>query len=297
MTQTITDLAEVAPRYRALFCDLWGCVHDGIAAFPAAVAALQAYRAGGGRVILVTNAPRPKTGVVGQLARLGVPADAWDDIATSGDAAQAAMVMGAVGRAVHHIGPAKDASFFTDFADDVASLAATAPPVARVALEEASGIVCTGPFDELTDTPEDYRGTFLRAKAMGLKLLCANPDLVVDLGDRRIYCAGALAQLYDGMGGTSLYFGKPHPPIYDLARRRLAALDPGLTDADILCVGDNIATDIQGGLAEGLDTLFVAAGLSASAFGPDPSHPDPDLLTAWLSAQPTRPTLAIGRLR
>lgn len=297
MTPIIATLAEVAPRYRALFCDLWGCVHNGIAAFPEAVAALRAFRAGGGKVILVTNAPRPKSSVIRQLARLGVPVDAYDDVATSGDAAQYAMVVGAVGRKVFHIGPEKDLSFFTDFAEDVAGVAATELPITRVALENAEGIICTGPFDDLTETPEDYRGTFLRAKAMGLKLLCANPDLVVDLGDRRLYCAGALAQLYDQMDGESLYFGKPHPPIYDLARRRLAALDPGLTDADILCVGDGIATDIQGGVAEGLDTLFITAGLAAQEFGPDYVNPDKDLLEAWLTAQGTFPTHAISFLR
>lgn len=297
MTPIIATLAEVAPRYRALFCDLWGCVHNGIAAFPEAVAALLAFRAGGGKVILVTNAPRPKSSVVRQLARLGVPADAWDDVATSGDAAQHAMVVGAVGRKVFHIGPDKDLSFFTDFAEDVAAIAAAEPPVTRVPLENAEGVVCTGPFDDLTETPEDYRGTFLRAKAMGLKLLCANPDIVVDLGDKRLYCAGALAQLYDRMGGQSLYFGKPHPPIYDLARRRLAALDPGLSDADILCVGDGIGTDIQGGVAEGLDTLFITGGLAAHEFGLDSVNPDKDLLEAWLSAQGIFPTHAISFLR
>jgi len=297
MTPIIATLAEVAPRYRALFCDLWGCVHNGIAAFPAAVAALQAFREGGGKVILVTNAPRPKASVIRQLERLGVPDEAWDDVATSGDAAQYAMVVGAVGRRVFHIGPEKDASFFTDFAEDVAAIAATEAPVTRVALENAEGIVCTGPFDDLTETPEDYRGTFLAAKAMGLKLLCANPDLVVDLGDKRIYCAGALAQLYDQMGGQSLYFGKPHPPIYDLARRRLAALDPTLTDADILCVGDGIATDIAGGVAENLDTLFITGGLAAHEFGSDSVNPDKGLLDAWLTAQGTFPTQAISFLR
>lgn len=297
MTPIIASLAEVAPRYRALFCDLWGCVHNGISAFPEAVAALRAFRAGGGKVILVTNAPRPKSSVVRQLARLGVPVDAYDDVATSGDAAQYAMVVGAVGRRVFHIGPDKDLSFFTDFAEDVAGVAASEPPITRVALENAEGIVCTGPFDDLSETPEDYRGTFLRAKAMGLKLLCANPDIVVDLGEKRLYCAGALAQLYDQMGGQSLYFGKPHPPIYDLARRRLATLDPGLTDAEILCVGDGIATDIQGGVAEGLDTLFITAGLAAHEFGPDSVNPDKDLLGAWLTAQGAFPTYAISFLR
>jgi HAD superfamily hydrolase (TIGR01459 family) len=297
MTPIVARLSDIAPRYGALFCDLWGCLHNGVAAFPDAVAALRGFRAGGGRVILVTNAPRPKPSVARQLAKLGVPDDAWDDIATSGDAAQYALVTGAVGRRVYHIGPPKDDAFFTDLAADLQPIAARQEPIVRVPLAEAEGVVCTGPFDDLTDVPEDYRAQLLLAKTSGLKLLCANPDLVVDLGDRRLYCAGAIAALYDSMGGTSLYFGKPHPPIYDLARRRLAALDGALGDADILCVGDGIATDIRGGIAEGLDTLFVTGGLAADTFGPDPDHPDQGMLDGWLSDQGLSPTHAIGLLR
>jgi HAD superfamily hydrolase (TIGR01459 family) len=297
MTQVIARLADIAPRYGTVFCDLWGCLHNGVAAFPDAVAALQGFRARGGKVVLVTNAPRPKPSVARQLVKLGVPDDAWDDIATSGDAAQYALVTGAVGRRVFHIGPPKDDAFFTDLAADLTPIAAREAPIVRVPLKDAEGIVCTGPFDDLKDVPEDYRAQLLLARTKGLKLLCANPDLVVDLGDRRLYCAGAIAALYDQMGGTSLYFGKPHPPIYDLARRRLAALDGNLNDADILCIGDGIATDIKGGVAEGLDALFVTGGLAAQAFGTDPANPDPGLLDDWLSDQDLSPTHAIGLLR
>ena len=297
MTQITPSLAAIAPRYGALFCDLWGCLHNGIAAFPKAVVALQGFRARGGKVILVTNAPRPKPSVVKQLARLGVPADAWDDVATSGDAAQFALLTGAVGRRVFHIGPDKDTTFFTEIGDAQRDATAAEEPITKVPLAEAEGIVCTGPFNDTTDVPEDYRAQLLFAKTKGLKLLCANPDIVVDMGETRLYCAGAIAQLYDQMGGTSLYFGKPHPPIYDLARRRLQALDANLGDEDILCVGDGIGTDIQGGIAEGLDTLFVTGGLAAATFGPDPANPDPALLAAWLADQQIYPTHAIGLLQ
>ncbi len=203
------------------------------------------------------------------------------------------MFSGMVGRRVYHLGPEKDLGFFTDIPADFAG----APAIERVPLEEAEGIVCTGPFDEMTETPEDYRATLLYAKAKAMKLLCTNPDIVVDFGDRRIYCAGALAALYEEMGGTSLYFGKPHPPIYDLARRRLAATGAEVEPSRVLTVGDGILTDIQGGLAEGLDTLFVTGGLAAEAFGIDVEAPDPSLLSPWLQARQLSPTLAIGRLR
>ena len=150
----------------------------------------------------------------------------------------------------------------------------------------------------MTETPEDYRATFLYAKAKGLKLLCANPDIVVDLGDKRIYCAGALAALYSEMGGESLYFGKPHPPIYDLARRRLAEMSGLAPDSSgTLAVGDGIGTDIQGGMGEGIDTLFITGGIAADAFGPDAENPDPDLLEGWLADRTMGPTWAMGKLR
>jgi ribonucleotide monophosphatase NagD (HAD superfamily) len=165
-------------------------------------------------VILVTNAPRPRSSVARQLDRLGVPDDCWDAIATSGDAARMAMFEGVVGTKVWHVGEAHDAPFF-----EPPAILEDPAKIEKVALEEAEGIVCTGPFDPHAD-PSVMRPQFLLAKTKGLPLLCANPDIVVDRGDSREWCAGALAELYTEMGGESLYFGKPHPPIYDLARRR-----------------------------------------------------------------------------
>jgi HAD superfamily hydrolase (TIGR01459 family) len=294
VTELISSLATVADRYEALFCDLWGCLHNGRAPFPEAVAALQAFRRTGGTVALLTNAPRPNIYVEQQLDRLGVPRDAWDLIVSSGDAAQDAMLAGLVGRKVWHLGPPKDDGFFTSIPEDRRA----EPPILRVPLEDAEGIVCTGPFDDMNETPEDYRARFLLAKTKGLKLLCANPDLVVDLGDRRIYCAGALAELYTQMGGESLYFGKPWPPIYDLARRRLAGhLGKEVPDDAILAIGDGIGTDVKGGIAEGIDTVFVTGGLEAELFGPDTDRPDPAVLATWLARVGLAPAYAIGKLR
>lgn len=296
MTETLRSLADLSGRYDAVFCDLWGCLHNGHAPFAAAVAALQGFRANGGRVILLTNAPRPKSSVIRQLDAMGAPRDCWDIVVTSGDAAQMGMLSGAVGRKVHHIGATKDEAFFTDFADDLAAYAKAQPQIERVALKDAEGVVCTGLADDLTETPDDYRAALLLAKTMGLPMLCANPDIVVDMGDKRLYCAGALAQAYEAMGGTALYFGKPHPPIYDLARRRLGEV-MGLSDPQILCIGDGIGTDIQGGMAEGLDTLFITGGLEAEHFGADVENPDPAALNTWLEARQMSSTFAMGRLR
>jgi HAD superfamily hydrolase (TIGR01459 family) len=294
MTEIIASLATVSARYDAVFCDLWGCLHNGRTPFPAAVSALQTFRASGGKVVLLTNAPRPNTYVEQQLGTLGVPRDTWDLIVSSGDAAQDAMFRGAVGTRVWHLGPPKDQGFFTNMPET----ARGTPPITLVPLQDAMGIVCTGPFDDLVDVPGDYRDRFLYARTKGLKLLCANPDLVVDLGDKRIYCAGALAALYTEMGGESLYYGKPHPPVYDLARRRLSGLTGQDADnARLLAIGDGIATDIQGGLGEGIDTLFVTGGLATDQFGPDSDNPDKDLLERWLAGQQLSPTFAIGKLR
>jgi HAD superfamily hydrolase (TIGR01459 family) len=296
MTQVIDSFAQISNRYDAVFCDLWGCVHNGITAFPAAVAALQSYRAGGGRVIMLTNSPRPKSSVILQLDAMQVPRDAWDDVVTSGDAAQFAMLTGAVGRRVFFIGAERDEPFFTDFADDLAQIAADNPPIERIALNQAQGIVCTGLADDMTETPADYHARLLMAKTLGLPMLCANPDITVHVGDKLIYCAGALAQSYEEMGGTALYFGKPHPPIYDLARRRLTLLG-GAAEPQILCIGDGIHTDVQGASGEGLDALFVTGGLAGAEFGADSEAPEAELLEAWLDAKMLSPSYSIGKLR
>ncbi|TRW96893.1 TIGR01459 family HAD-type hydrolase [Paracoccus sp. M683] len=289
MTRIIQSLSEIGQGYDALYCDLWGCLHNGKQPYPAAVAALQAYRQGGGKVCLMTNAPRPNQYVKAQLDRMGVPHDAYDIIVSSGDCAQDAMFAGAVGRRVWHIGTEKDDGFFTDIPAEWAD----APAITRVPLDQAEGIVCTGPFDELNEVPDDYRGRLMLARERGLTLLCANPDIVVDMGETRIYCAGALAALYDEIGGTSLYFGKPYPPIYDRARRLLELRD----DAQILAIGDGINTDIRGAVQEALDSLFVTGGLAADAMGDDVENPDSGLMGEWLATHQLDPTFAIGRLR
>lgn len=290
MTQIITSLSEVSDRYDAVFCDVWGCLHNGRAPFPAAVSALQDFRAGGGTVVLVTNAPRSRFEVATQLDRIGVPRDAWDVIATSGDSARAAMFTGAIGDKAYFIGYDSDLSVFEPL-----KLVEDPVDVQRVPLEDATGIVCCGPEDPYAD-PSVYRPQFLYAKTRGLKLLCFNPDIVVDVGDKRQYCAGALAQLYTEMGGTSLYFGKPHPPIYDLARRRLAAMHRAATDDRILCIGDGIGTDVLGGSGEGLDVLFVTGGLALEETKTK-DQPDPDALHAFLDGAQMNPTYSIGFLR
>lgn len=282
----IESLDEISDRYEALFCDLWGCLHDGTRVYPAAAEALRRFRARGGVVVLMTNAPRPAFSVERHLERLGATEDVRDAVVSSGDAAVESVNAGEWGRRVYHIGAEKDEAFFE------------AAQVERVRLEDAESVICTGLRDDRTETPDDYRDELREAQLRGLRMLSANPDIHVDVGDRRLWCAGGLARFYEAMGGTSRSYGKPHPPIYRLGRREAErAAGRAIEDSRILCVGDGIHTDIAGGLAEGMDTLFVTGGLAAPEMGPDPEHPERARLAAYVGEHRLAPTWAIGRLR
>ena len=290
MTTIIRSLSEISDRYDVLFCDLWGCLHDGCTAFPDAVEALRAFRAKGGFVLLVTNSPRPRANVERQLGKMGVPRDCWDAIASSGDSARAAMLRGMVGRKVWFLGEPHDQGFFAPLEGMEDALEIT-----QVPLEEAEGIVCTGPQDPSAD-PEVLRPKLLYAKQKGLKLLCANPDIVVDRGDTREWCAGAVARLYTEMGGESLYFGKPHAPIYELARMRMAQAGIDCPPDRILAVGDGPHTDILGAQGEGIESLFISGGLARQETGTT-DQPDPDKLARVLAEAQVETPWSMGFLR
>ena len=290
MTQIVNALSDISAQYDALFVDLWGCVHNGVRAFDAANKALIEYRTGGGIVVLVTNSPRPRAQVEQQLADFGVARDAWDSIASSGDSARSALFLGAVGQKIYFIGTDAELPFFEPL-----KLIDDPIQISHVPIEEAEGIVCTG-LPTADGTPDDVRAPLLYAKQKGLKLLCANPDIIVDRGEKREWCAGAVAQAYTEMGGTSLYFGKPHAPIYDLARRRLSAIRSNIPDDRILAIGDGITTDIQGAIGEGIDSLFITGGLAAKETA-TVTQPDPEKLSQYVVEKQLDPTFSIGFLR
>lgn len=292
MTRIITHFDEISEGYDVAYVDLWGCLHNGVAPFPDAVSALEKFRDKGGVVLLLTNSPRPKSSVELQLDGLGVSRDLYHEVATSGDSARAALASGGFGQKVYHIGPERDLPFFepSEFIPGLAN-------ISRVSLAEADSVVCTGLFDDQTETPEDYAAILLNAKNRGLRMLCANPDLMVDLGHKRIYCAGAIAAAYTKRGGESLYFGKPHPPIYDLARNRLTALTGRvIPDKRIICIGDGINTDIRGALGEDLDSLFITGGLAAQETATD-GQPNPEKLKSFLDSAQLTATYSTGHLR
>jgi HAD superfamily hydrolase (TIGR01459 family) len=266
VTSRISGLSLLAGRYDVLLCDVWGVVHNGREAFPGACAALTRWIAQAGPVILISNAPRPEAAVAAQLDSLGVPREAWTAIVTSGDVSRDLLAARAPGPA-WRIGPAKDDPLFEglglEFSDP----------------EKAKFIACSGPNDEETETPEDYRQALSAAAARGLTMICANPDVLVQRGDRLIYCAGALAQIYKALGGHVIEAGKPYPPIYDLALERAAqALGAGHDRLRVLAVGDGVATDLAGAKAQGLDVLFVADGVHAPDVLDGSGRIDPEAL-------------------
>lgn len=289
MTQIIKEFSEISSHYKAAFVDLWGCVHNGITAFAPAVKALQDYRRNGGIVVLFTNSPRVRSDVEKQLAIIGVPRDAWDTIATSGDSARAALFSGCFGKRIFVIGKDNGENFFKPM-----KLIKNPPILEYVDIDQAESIVCLDMNDNHSH-PEDTRPLLEYAAKHGLKLLCANPDICVDKGNYRQWCAGAVAQLYTEIGGRSYYFGKPHAPIYDLATRRLNAIDTTINKTDIIAVGDGIATDVQGSKKAGIDCLFISGGLAAKETG-TLLEPDSKLLTAYLTQHNQTPKWTIGHL-
>jgi len=256
--QPVAGLSHLAPRYDALLCDVWGVIHNGRESFPAACAALARFRANHGPVILISNAPRPCGPVIEQLDGLGVPRDAWTHVVTSGDATRRLLAERAPGPA-WAVGPDRDAPLYEGLGLQFADL-----PAARF-------ISVTGPFDDENDEPGDYRDRFVAAIERNLDLLCANPDIVVQRGAKLVYCGGALAQLYESLGGRVIMAGKPFAPIYELALAKAAeALGRPLDPARVLCIGDGLPTDVRGANARSLDILFCANGIhGAETVGPE----------------------------
>jgi len=245
----LASLASVGAAYEAWISDIWGVLHNGREAFPAASKACQAYRRQGGTIVLVTNAPRPKHDVVAMMRRLGIPDDAYDAVVTSGDVTRE-LIRPWQRRAVHHLGPDRQLMIFEGL--DVSLV----PPA------EADVVVCTGLVDDDTETPDDYRDLLAAFRARDIVLICANPDLVVERGERIVYCAGALAEAYEKLGGVVQYAGKPHAPIYEQAFGLIAQRQGRPVPKDrILAIGDGLKTDMAGAHNMGLASVFIGSAL------------------------------------
>jgi HAD superfamily hydrolase (TIGR01459 family) len=250
----IEQLRGLVDGVEVILSDIWGVVHNGLESFPEACEALHTYRQRGGTVILITNAPRPADSVQRQLRKLGVADETYDAIVSSGDLTRN-FVAGHPGKKMFWIGPDRDSSIHR-------GLDAVMAP-----LEQADYIVCTGLFDDETESAEDYRAMMLQAREHKLPLICANPDIVVERGDRLIYCAGAIAELYRELGGEVIFYGKPHRPIYERAMALAAERRDQPTSLDrVLAIGDSVRTDLTGALGFGIDCLFLTRGIHSEEF-------------------------------
>ena len=286
---TLPGLSGIAEGRDLILCDVWGVLHDGQKAHVAAGEALIRFRALPGprrrRVVLVSNAPRPGDGVGRILDRFGVPREAYDAILTSGDLTRD-LIAARPGARIRHLGPERDLGVFKDL------------DLTLVPEEEADLVVCTGLFDDRAETPDDYRDELTRLAKRGLTMICANPDLVVESGNRLIPCAGLLAAAYADLGGEVVYAGKPHRPVYEAALSVAASLDGGGPDdkGRVIAIGDAIRTDIAGASGFGIASLLVARGIHAEELGVTAEHHTLGDIADWLGRQTVHPDAVIERL-
>ena len=276
----IEHAGPLLAAYDVLLCDVWGVVHDGVRAYAAAGAAFARFRAEGGTVVLLSNSPMPARWVKRVIDEKGVRRDSWDAIVSSGDITLAHVASLGWTR-VHHIGPPRDLPLFETMA------------VARVALEEAEAIVCTGLVDDRRETAESYSPLLERALALSLPLVCANPDLIVDVGGELLPCAGVIAEAYEAIGGDVYWAGKPYAPAYELAMNTAAGLRGAMPDRRrVLAIGDAVRTDMAGAAAFGVASLFIGQGIHRDEVVRD-GRIDAEGVARVLDGQPVLPLAAM----
>jgi HAD superfamily hydrolase (TIGR01459 family) len=269
-----TFLSAHAGDFDVVLCDIWGVLHDGVSDHREAGAALARFRDGGGTVVLISNSPRTAPAVADQLDGVGVVRAAWDGIVTSGDLTAYELTRRGI-RRLHHVGPPRDIRTFAGLGVDLVGVA------------EAEIAVVTGLDDDDHETPDDYRERLAAIAARGLTLICANPDRVVERGDRLIWCAGALADIYREIGGEVVYAGKPYPAIYRAALAVAGSLRPtAIVRERVLAIGDAVATDLRGALDYGIAALFVSGGIHGAELGDPPAAAGWERLIGELSAPP-----------
>jgi HAD superfamily hydrolase (TIGR01459 family) len=274
----VEGLQPLAERYDLILCDVWGVLHNGVKAYEAASDALSRFRAKGGRVVLVSNAPRPGASVGTQLDGFQVPRSAYDAIVTSGDLTRLA-IQERIDKVVHHIGPPRDMPIYSGIDVRFGSIA------------EADYVVCSGFDNDEEETVEDYRPQLEAMRRRNLLMVCANPDLVVERGHMILPCAGTIALAYEEMGGAVFYAGKPHRPVYERALAVAADLAGHPVPKErVLAVGDAIRTDIAGAVGFGIDALMIARGIHSEELGLHKGDLVSDHAQDWVSRQPVRPT-------
>jgi HAD superfamily hydrolase (TIGR01459 family) len=250
-----THFSTLASAYDVVLCDVWGVVHNSVIAYTEACTALTRFRRQGGTVILITNAPRPAEFVRALLDELAVPRQAYDAIVSSGDVTRT-LIAARAGESAFHVGPARDVPIFDGLDTPLAPI------------ESADYVVCSGLFDDTTEIPQDYNALIATMRARGLTMVCANPDIVVERGDKLVYCAGAIADLYARAGGSVLFAGKPYRAIYEQALATARSVRGRETAHErLLAIGDSVRTDLGGAAAFGIDCLFVTRGIHAEELG------------------------------
>ncbi|MCX8996293.1 TIGR01459 family HAD-type hydrolase [Rhizobiaceae bacterium BDR2-2] len=281
MAALIDAFQDIVADYDVILCDVWGVLHNGVTPFMPASHALAAARKAGRTVVLITNSPRPRPGVIAQLDAIGVPAAAYDRIVTSGDVTRDLIAAGP--KRIFLLGPERDLPLVEGLDVDLVSAG------------EAESLVCTGLFDDETETPEDYRDMLLAMRDRNVPMICANPDLIVERGDRLIPCAGALAVYYEQLGGTTRVAGKPHRPIYDAALAAARELRGDVDPARILAIGDGLPTDVRGALDYGLDLLYIGGGIHAAEYTVN-GVMDDALVNDWLKRENAAPKYWMPKL-
>ncbi len=279
----LTGLNEIAGNYDALLCDVWGVLHNGTRASNRAIEALSGFKRLNKPTFLLTNAPRPNLQVLRQLEKLDIPLETtFDEIVTSGDVTRG--IISNINNPIFHIGTDFDKSVFegldVEFAD----------------WQSAEAVVCTGLYDDFTETPEDYSKLLTDIKKRDLPFICANPDIIVEHGGMMRWCAGALAKKYDEIGGQTMIVGKPNRPVYEHAHVLLnQAAGRTLDNSRILAIGDGINTDIAGALGYGLDVVYISAGIHAAEYG-DADSPEEEKLQEFLNTNYSTPVAWMPRL-
>lgn len=281
MAHRIATLGEITAEFDVVLSDVWGVLHNGVAVFPDAAIALHEARKAGKTVVLITNSPRPAPGVITQLRALGVPDEAYDRIITSGDVTRGLIAEGP--KKVFLLGPERDLPLLDGLA------------VERVGEAEAQAVVCTGFFDDETETPEDYTDMLKGFIARKVPMICANPDLVVERGERIIPCAGAMAAYYEQLGGEVRIAGKPHTPIYEACLAAAKEVRGDFDKSRVLAIGDGMPTDVKGAISNGLQLLYISGGIHAAEYTLN-GQTDEALLNAYLKGQGAAPGWWMPRL-
>ncbi|QAA96808.1 MULTISPECIES: TIGR01459 family HAD-type hydrolase [Agrobacterium tumefaciens complex] len=281
MAHCILTLGEITDGFDVILSDVWGVLHNGVSAFPDAAVALREARKAGKTVVLITNSPRPAPGVIAQLRVLGVPDEAYDRIITSGDVTRGLIAEGP--KKVFLLGPERDMPLLEGL------------DVECVGEAETESVVCTGFFDDETETPEDYTEMLKGFIARKVPMICANPDLVVERGERIIPCAGAMAAYYEQLGGEVRIAGKPHAPIYEACLAAAKEVRGAFAKDRVLAIGDGMPTDVKGAIASGLNLLYISGGIHAAEYTLN-GQTDEALLNAYLKGQGAAPGWWMPRL-